>query len=365
MVAGRYHIDRLIAQGGFGAVYEATDTRLRVRVAIKHAFVSAKGDGFRREAELLAQLQHPCLPKVSDWFTEEALGHFLVMEYIPGDDLETQIIAHGTGFPVEIVREWARDLIDVLTYLHGRPSPIIHRDIKPRNLKLSADGRIVLLDFGLAKGDLAGLTIPLASRAGYTAEYSPLEQIRGVGTDARSDLYALAATLYRLLSGELPADALTRAAAAVTRQSDPLRPIEQLVPKIPGPMAQAITHALASDPSARPLSARGFGRMLLAVETETKPAVVSPRPIIADLLDIFLLDVWRYLRHSVMLIVAAGFAISILRNTLLTDITDGTGPGSLADVALLDSLVFWIWIAAATGFVIYVVGYLLRLRSDL
>ena len=118
---------------------------------------------------------------------------------------------------------WGDQLLDALDYLHTQEPQIVHRDIKPQNLKLTSRGQIILLDFGLAKGQTAGVSVvTTASIFGYTPNYAPLEQIQGFGTDARSDIYALSATLYHLMTGVKPPDALTRAAALVNGEKDPL-----------------------------------------------------------------------------------------------------------------------------------------------
>ena len=119
---------------------------------------------------------------------------------------------------------WADQLLDALDYLHTQDPQIVHRDIKPQNLKLTSRGQIILLDFGLAKGQAGEISrvTTAASIFGYTPNYAPLEQIQGLGTDTRSDLYSLGATLYHLMTGVKPPDALTRAAALVNGQPDPL-----------------------------------------------------------------------------------------------------------------------------------------------
>src|SRR5262245_52304879 len=200
----RYRIVRLMGQGGMGAVYEATDLRLKISVALKQTLVSGAQfrKAFQREALLLASLRHAALPVVTDYFAEGD-EQFLVMQFIPGPDLATQLAKRGQPFPVDQVLGWADQLLKVLAYLHRQQPPVIHRDIKPQNLKISSEGEIVLLDFGLAKGAAmqtqtgrGAASLAASSVFGFTPHYAPLEQIRASGTGPRSDLYALAATLY-------------------------------------------------------------------------------------------------------------------------------------------------------------------------
>src|SRR5881394_4083075 len=231
VLQGRYRIIRQLGQGGMGAVYEAMDERLDTMVALKETLFADERlrKQFEREARLLARMHHPALPRVSDHFSEGD-GQFLVMQFIPGDDL-SQMMARKQGpFPPDQVLTWGDQLLDALDYLHTQDPQIIHRDIKPQNLKLTSRGQIILLDFGLAKGQAGEISriITAASIFGYTPNYAPLEQIQGLGTDQRSDLYALAATLYHLITGVKPPDALTRAAALVNGQVDPLRPASEV-----------------------------------------------------------------------------------------------------------------------------------------
>jgi serine/threonine protein kinase len=242
----RYEIIEAIGKGGMGAVFLAKDTRLGNRVALKETLFTDESlrRAFEREARLLAGLQHPALPRVMDHFTEDD-GQFLVMEYIAGDDLETLFQRHGP-FSLSDALDWADQLLDALVYLHGQEPPVVHRDIKPHNLKLADGKRVVLLDFGLAKGHAADMTQTSGkSLFGYTPAYAPLEQIRGVGTDPRSDIYSLGATLYHLLTGAAPPDAITRANAIVGAHADPLRPAHKLNPEI-SPAVSAVLQKAAA-----------------------------------------------------------------------------------------------------------------------
>src|SRR5712691_5571872 len=227
----RYRIVRQLGKGGMGAVYEAVDLRLDATVALKETFSVADRlrRQFEQEARLLAQLHHPALPRVSDYFTEGDRA-FLVMQFISGVDLSEIIVTQPGPFPRNQVVAWADQLLDALIYLHSRDRQIIHRDIKPHNLKLTANGRIALLDFGLAKAESADASTTVSSTSifGYTRRYSPLEQIQNHGTTPRSDIYALGATLYHLLTGVKPLDAVARATALVNSKSDPLRPADEI-----------------------------------------------------------------------------------------------------------------------------------------
>jgi serine/threonine protein kinase len=193
LLQNRYRVTRQIGRGGMGAVYVATDERFNSTVAVKQTIFfedPSLRKAFEREAVLLNHLRHPALPRVSDHFVE-AVGQFLVMEYIEGSDLGALLKARGGWFPVSDVLGWADELLDALEYLHTQEPAVVHRDIKPQNIKRTERGRMVLLDFGLAKGNpsLAAATAT-ASVVGYSPQYAPLEQVQGTGTDPRSDLYS-------------------------------------------------------------------------------------------------------------------------------------------------------------------------------
>src|SRR5256885_11274407 len=193
ILQGRYRIVRQLGQGGTGAVYEAVDQRLDTVVALKETLFTDEKlrKQFEREARLLARLHHQALPRVSDHFNEGD-GQFLVMQFIAGEDLFEMLSARNAPFPQDEVARWADQLCDALDYLHTQDPQIIHRDIKPQNLKLSSRGQIILLDFGLAKGQLGDLSRATTSASifGYTPNYAPLEQIQGLATDPRSDINA-------------------------------------------------------------------------------------------------------------------------------------------------------------------------------
>ena len=272
----RYRIVQQLSQGGMGAVYQAIDETLNCVVALKEALVVSRRDltAFKREAQLLANLHHPALPRVTDYFVE-GNGEFLVMQFIPGHDLADLMSIRERPFAVKQVVSWAETLLDALDELHSRKPPIIHRDIKPANLKLTPTGRIILLDFGLAKGS-AGQMSTLHydesgySLRGYTKHYAPLEQIKNSGTDCRSDVYSLAATVWSLLTAKLPPDASLRAAEKAERRPDPLRDAHELNPDVSPDLAGVLRRAMALNRSNRPATA-AFMKKLLREAVQKSP----------------------------------------------------------------------------------------------
>ena len=263
ILQNRYRIEKQIGQGGMGKVYVATDERFKSTVAIKETVFEDKNlrRAFEGEARLLNSLRHPALPRVSDHFNEDD-GQFLVMEYIAGEDLAETMERNGAAFPIEKVLNWADQLCDALEYLHSQN--IIHRDIKPQNLKLTPNGQIVLLDFGLAKGNPTDAQHQTAAKSifGYSRSYASLEQIQGTGTEPRSDLYSLGATVYHLLTGIPPADALTRAMNVLNGHPDPLISADILNKNIPHEVSEIIQKTMALNASERPVSAISLRTML-------------------------------------------------------------------------------------------------------
>ena len=256
---GRYRIVREIGHGGMGAVYEAIDSRLQNTVAVKECRLPGvdADRAFEREAKLLAALRHPALPVVIDYFVD-GKAQFLVMQFIEGDDLGKLLDHRRSRFsPAEVV-VWAGTVLDALSYLHDQQPPVVHRDIKPANLKRTPRGEIVLLDFGLAKGRPEDATTPPADRSvfGYTLAYAPLEQILGRKTDTRSDVYAVGATLYHLLTGYPPVNARDRSRADASGTPDPLPAAHLVRADIPENLGRLIARAMALDVADRYASAR-------------------------------------------------------------------------------------------------------------
>ena len=268
LLQGRYLVTRSIARGGMGAVYEAIDQRLGSNVALKHCFFSDErlSKAFEREARLLASLRHFALPKVTDHFTE-GNNQFLIMEFIPGKDLAELLDDEGRTFTVDEVLNWLDKLLDALNYLHSHNPPILHRDIKPNNLKLTDQGQIILLDFGLAKGSASprSRVTSTGSIFGYTPHYAPLEQIQGSGSDPRSDLYSLGATAYHLVTSTTPPDALTRATLILEAHADPLRPPMEINPDVSPAFSKLLLDVMSLNRDLRPPGAAMMQKALRSI----------------------------------------------------------------------------------------------------
>jgi eukaryotic-like serine/threonine-protein kinase len=263
LLSNRYRIERLIKAGGFAAVYVAVDLRQRKLCAVKETF-DPSPDGaeqFRLEADILSRVRHPNLPPVWDYFQDNG-GLYLVMEYIEGDDLESWLDDEGC-LGEDRVREIGLQLCEALSSLHMQQPPIIHRDIKPANIKITPDSRTVLVDFGIAKLYRAGNNTQVAARA-VTDGFSPLEQYGQGSTDPRSDIYALGATLYNLLTGLIPPDAPSRVDAETLVAPSHIR--NTITPT----MEQIVLRALQVRASDRYQSAEEMYRALVDAERQAR-----------------------------------------------------------------------------------------------
>jgi eukaryotic-like serine/threonine-protein kinase len=275
VLRGRYKIRELIGQGGMGSIYLADDTRLKGREcalkevefdrALPEKIRDEAREQFLREATVLARLDHPNLPKVSDFFSNGPRD-YLVMDYVPGNDLRTLLLEarrNKTFLREKDVLAWADQLANALTFMHSQEPPIVHRDIKPSNLKLMPNGLLKLVDFGLVK-ILAPeeVTITIIQGQG-TALYTPLEQYGGsdVHTDIRADVYAFGSTLYHLLTTEPPADARAR-----FLHPESLKPLRQFNSAISSRTEKAVLWAMSLHPDERPQSIDEFRKALLGFQ---------------------------------------------------------------------------------------------------
>lgn len=254
----RYRIEKILAEGGMGAIYSALDESLHIQVAVKENFFQTDEAArqFHREAKILASLRHPNLPRVTDHFSIQGQGQYLVMDYVPGQDLR-EILAEKTTLGIEEIVWVGAAVCDALSYLHLFNPPIIHRDIKPGNIKLSTDGQVFLVDFGLAKQSRPDQTTTLGAQS-LTPGFAPPEQY-GQRTDPRSDIYSLGATLYAALTGIIPEDGFARSLG-----TENLTPIRKLVPQVPGKLAEAIEKAMSISPENRFQRAADFKAALLS-----------------------------------------------------------------------------------------------------
>jgi hypothetical protein len=282
-LSNRYRISRLLSdKGGFGVLYEGLSLASHQKVAIKQNRAKPTDpdytescEQFHREADMLRALRHPNLVRFEEYFEDPSGAQFLVMEFIPGDDLLDLAQRQAQPFPEAQVLEWGRILCNVLAYLHSQTPPIIHRDLKPQNVKLQPDGRLVLVDFGIAKVFKPGQkTLPGA--LGCSSGFSPVEQyhiagLYGTGTTERTDIYALGATLYFLLTQQIPTNAMERYARQLA-----INPLS-FNPTLSAPTVNAITKAMQIKPEDRFQTAAEMGQAL--AQAQQALGVVSPPPI--------------------------------------------------------------------------------------
>ena len=317
LLRGRYKIKRIIGQGGMGSIYLAEDTRLSGRLCalkevehdktLNEQLNKEAQEQFRQEATVLARLDHPNLPKVSDFFS---IGDrdYLVMDYVPGDDLRTLMLKakHQKKFLKESeVRKWANQLADALIYMHNQNPPILHRDIKPSNLKLTPSGLLKLVDFGLVKVLAPGeITITIIQGQG-TALYTPLEQYGGDGshTDVRSDIYSFGSTLYHLLTNTPPADARERFI-----DPNSLLPPRRVNPSISAQMERAILWSMNLHPDERPASMTQLkdfftGRIKYIDKNDTEPLSIEKLLALSEV---------KFLLYSALALTSLGLLAALL-----------------------------------------------------
>ncbi len=266
-----YRIVEILGQGGMGSVYRAVDENLGVDVAVKENLFTTDeyARQFRLEAVILANLRHANLPRVTDHFVIGEQGQYLIMDYIEGEDLRQRMERIASISEEEAVLIGAA-MCDALQYLHTRKPSIIHRDVKPGNVRITPDGHIYLVDFGLAKLVKGSQATTTGARA-MTPGYSPPEQYGTARTDPRTDVYSLGATLYAAVTGIIPEDGLARAMDNVE-----LTPVRKRNPKISRKLATAIEKAMAVRPEDRFQSAEDFRQALLTSNIKTQRLEGNP-----------------------------------------------------------------------------------------
>jgi serine/threonine-protein kinase len=274
ILADRYNIVKKLGQGGMGAVYLADDLRLPGKKwAIKEMSDAALIDpverrqaieGFQQEARMLAQLDHLNLPKVVDYFSDFG-NQYLVMEFVNGETLEKRLESARGPLPESEVLHYTEQLCDVLNYLHAQKPPIIFRDLKPGNIMIRPDGRIKLIDFGIARHFKPGKSTD--TQAMGTPGYAAPEQYGKGQSDARSDVYALGVTIHHMLTGHDPSSTPFH-----------LPSLRQLNPRVSGPLEQVVNRSIEIDPALRWSSVEDLRR---AVRAELAANAGAGGPVVA------------------------------------------------------------------------------------
>ena len=241
-----------------GSIYRAVDENLGLEVAVKENLFTVEDytRQFRREAVILANLRHRNLPRVSNHFTIPDQGQYLIMDYIEGEDLQERMEREGT-IPEEDVIVIGAAICDALSYMHSQDPVVLHRDIKPGNVRITPNGEIYLVDFGLAKIIRGDKTTTTGARA-MTMGFSPPEQYGAARTDVRTDIYSLGATLYTALTGVTPEDSL-----AQTMDQEKLTPVRDRNPGVSRRVSDAVEKALQVHPNERFQMAVEFKNELL------------------------------------------------------------------------------------------------------
>lgn len=319
VIKDRYRIKEIIGQGGMGCVYLADDLRLSGRLcALKAVYyeknlpedvISQTREQFKREATVLARLDHPNLPKVSDFFSDPERD-YLVMDFVPGEDLRALMLEekkNGRFLEERKVLNWASQIADALIYLHDQDPAILHRDIKPSNIKLTPNGIIKLVDFGLVKILVYGEKTITVVQGHGSAYYTPLEQYGGdTGhTDPRSDVYSFGATLYHLLTNKAPSEARER----FLEMGNEI-PMRNFNKKISPRTEQAILMAMHIHPDQRFQSVKELKEALLGDwEPRLHPNRSMPVPTIREIL--------KSTREKVLVGIALILMIASLAVTLM------------------------------------------------
>jgi len=274
ILENRYRIDGLLAHGGMGAIYRAFDTNLNIPVAIKENFFQTpeRVAQFKQEALILARLRHPALPSVIHHFISQG-QQYLVMDYIEGNDLWEIIKRQGEPLSEREALDYMIQVCQAVSYLHRQRPPIIHRDIKPQNIKITPAGRAVLVDFGIAKQFTGTGDQTQAGAQAATTGFSPPEQYSGAGTTPASDIYSLGATLYAILTGKKPPNSLSLMVGSSKFEAPRI-----LNPKLSLLTSKVVIHAMQVKPELRPKTVDAWQRQLEQISVSLRPAVDQSSP---------------------------------------------------------------------------------------
>jgi serine/threonine-protein kinase len=313
----RYRVDNMLARGGMGAIYQCFDTNLNIPIAVKENFFSGAQSvkQFQQEARILARLHHPNLPRVIDHFEHDG-SHYLVMDYIAGQDLWNMVQQRGAPLEEKQALDYIMQVCDAVIYLHRQKPPIIHRDIKPQNVKITPNGRAFLVDFGIAKIAEQGEHTSTGAQ-GVTPGFSPPEQYSGEGTSPASDVFSLGATLYAILTGKKPPN-------SVSLLVDPtkFKPPSAYNAKLSPQLSRAIMHAMQPEIARRPQSVAAWKQELEVILT-TFTTIVTGKDNDATAVKLLPQTLW--------LIGAAGHTFQVGRGS------HTMGRGSDCDIYIPDS----------------------------
>ena len=246
LINGCYEIIGVLGKGGMSTVYKARDTISGAMLAIKDVMRSEKNptqvveQSLTAEGRMLKALDNPHLPRIYE-IVERPENFMLVMDYIEGDSLD-HVIAREGAQPMQRVLDWGMQICDVLSYLHSQPTPIIYRDMKPANVMVQPDGRLMLIDFGTARTEKIGQEMQADTICIGTAGFAAPEQFGGIGqSTARTDIFCLGATLYNMITGHSPCD-----------RPQGILPLETWNPALAGsPISEIIQKCTRNDPDER------------------------------------------------------------------------------------------------------------------
>lgn len=275
VVNGRYRISAVLGKGGFGVTYLVDDLRLQGKRRALKEVPEILFDDY--ETRLLGRLNHPAIPDITDRFVDAEMV-YLVLEFGGDRTLRMEQERRGGRIPLFVLLPWMRELCDALLYLHRQDPPVVHRDLKPDNVLIDENDRVMLIDFGISKEAASGTVTRTIGRA-VSHGFSPPEQVLGTGTDARSDIYALGAIMYSALTGRTPPAAHERVTGVQ------IEPLSHVLPEIPPLIESTILQALELNINLRQQSTTDIARVLDLVLAGTASAQTVMAGTVPDLVE--------------------------------------------------------------------------------